>query len=73
MMSISSGQRGMVPVPGGTFRMGSTGFYPEEGPVREIAVDSFLVDRHQVTVHEFRRFVDESGYVSLAERSARPG
>ena len=40
--------------------MGSTGFYPEEGPVREVAVDSFLVDRHPVTVHEFRRFVDET-------------
>jgi len=48
--------------------MGSTRFYPEEGPVREVAVDSFLVDRHQVTLHDFRRFVDETGYVTVAER-----
>jgi formylglycine-generating enzyme len=63
----------MVRLPGGTFRMGSTGSYPEEGPVREVAVDSFLVDRHPVTVDEFRRFVGETGYVTLAERPLDPG
>ena len=27
---------GMVEIPAGRFRMGSVGFYPEEGPVREV-------------------------------------
>ena len=62
----------MVRVPGGTFRMGSTGFYPEEGPVRAVAVESLMVDRHQVTVRDFRRFVGETGYVTLAERPLDP-
>src|SRR4051794_17555186 len=28
----------MILVPGGTFSMGATGFYPEEGPVRPVTV-----------------------------------
>ena len=27
----------MVWIPGGTFRMGSEGFYPEEGPVHKVS------------------------------------
>src|SRR5689334_23558730 len=59
---------GMAALPGGTFRMGSEDFYPEERPVREVAVAPFAIDRHAVTVAEFRRFVSETGYVTLAER-----
>ncbi len=36
---------GMAWVPEGTFRMGSEDFYPEERPVREVAVDGFWIDR----------------------------
>ena len=28
-------------IPGGTFRMGSDDFYPEERPVHEVSVDGF--------------------------------
>ena len=31
---------GMVEIPAGRFRMGSVGFYPEVGPVREVEVVS---------------------------------
>jgi formylglycine-generating enzyme len=58
----------MVEVPAGTFRMGSEDFYPEERPVREVSVDGFWVDRHPVTVAEFRRFVKATGHVTWAER-----
>lgn len=62
----------MVELPGGTFRMGSDGFYPEERPVREVSVDAFWIDRHPVTVAEFRRFVKATGYVTWAERPPDP-
>lgn len=62
----------MVPVPGGTFRMGSDDFYPEERPVHRVAVDGFRMDRHPVTVGEFRRFVAATGYVTVAERAPDP-
>ena len=59
-------------VPGGTFLMGSEGFYPEEGPVREVSVGGFWADEHPVTVAEFRKFVRATGYVTLAERPLDP-
>src|SRR5215468_7121465 len=62
-------QKDMVEVPGGTFRMGSESFYPEERPVREVSVDRFWIDRHQVTVAEFRRFVSATGHVTAAEQA----
>jgi sulfatase modifying factor 1 len=62
----------MVEVPGGRFRMGSDRFYPEEAPVREVSVDGFWIDRHPVTVAEFRRFVKTTGHVTSAEYAPDP-
>lgn len=65
--------KGMTWIPGGTFRMGSTDFYPEEQPVHPVAVDGFWMDVNPVTVAEFHRFIDATGYVTLAERPPDPG
>jgi sulfatase modifying factor 1 len=62
----------MAWVPGGTFAMGAEGFYPEEQPVRRVAVDGFWMDEHPVTVGEFRRFVKATDYVTVAERPIDP-
>jgi formylglycine-generating enzyme required for sulfatase activity len=62
----------MVWVPGGTFQMGSNDFYPEERPVHPVAVDGFWMDEHAVTNAEFRRFVQATGYRTLAERPPNP-
>ena len=59
----------MTWIPGGTFRMGSADFYPEERPVHDVTVDGFWMDDHPVTVAEFRRFVKATGHVTLAERA----
>jgi formylglycine-generating enzyme required for sulfatase activity len=62
----------MVWIPGGTFRMGSEEFYPEERPVHTVSVDGFWMDEHLVTVAEFRRFVRATGHVTMAERPLDP-
>ena len=64
--------KNMVELPGGSFRMGCEDFYPEERPVREVSVDGFRIDRHPVTVAEFRRFVKETGHVTWAEQAPDP-
>jgi sulfatase modifying factor 1 len=64
--------KGMMLVPGGRFRMGSEEFYPEERPIREVEVGDLWVDQHLVTNAEFRRFVNATGYVTVAERSPNP-
>ncbi|MGK7871032.1 formylglycine-generating enzyme family protein [Falsiroseomonas sp. E2-1-a20] len=57
----------MVWVPGGTFLMGSDQHYPEEGPAHRVEVDGFFVDRTPVTNRAFRKFVDVTGYITVAE------
>ena len=63
---------GMRRLPGGQFAMGSEDFYPEEAPVRQVAVESFWIDERPVTVGQFRRFARQTGYVTVAERPLDP-
>ncbi|MEQ9661067.1 MAG: formylglycine-generating enzyme family protein [Parasphingopyxis sp.] len=57
---------------GGSFAMGSDDHYPEEAPVRTVDVDPFWIDTTPVTNAEFGRFVEDSGYVTRAERVPDP-
>jgi formylglycine-generating enzyme required for sulfatase activity len=62
---------GMRLIPKQTFFMGSNSplvFYAdEEGPAREVSVDSFWIDETSVTNSAFAKFVAETGYVTEAE------
>ena len=62
----------LVPVPAGSFRMGSTSFYPEEAPIHTATVGAFGIERHPVTNAQFAEFVDATGYVTVAERPLDP-
>jgi formylglycine-generating enzyme len=62
----------VVDIPGGMLRMGSTDFYPEEQPVRDVQIAAFRIDRTLVTNRQFSRFVDATGYVTLAEQPIDP-
>jgi formylglycine-generating enzyme required for sulfatase activity len=61
-----------VDLPGGTFRMGSTGAAAYaadgEGPVHEVALSSFRIDPHTVSNARFAEFVDATGHRTDAER-----
>ena len=59
-------------LPGGTFRMGSDNFYPEEAPSRQVRVDPFWIDETPVTNADFARFVEATGYRTLAETAPDP-
>jgi len=61
---------GMIWIPGGVFRMGSDHHYPEEAPAHKVKVQGFWIDPHTVTNREFLRFVEATGHVTLAEKSA---
>jgi len=59
---------GMRWIRGRMLAMGSEDFYPEERPVHHVSVDGFWMDETPVTAAQFRRFVRETAYVTLAER-----
>ena len=62
---------GMVWVPGGKFKMGGSDGFPDELPVHEVELDGFWMDSTEVTVAEFKRFADATGYVTVAERKPK--
>lgn len=62
----------LVELPGGSFRMGSTSFYPDEAPIHTVTVGPFAIERHPVTNGQFAEFVDATGYVTVAERPLDP-
>ncbi len=55
-----------VKIPGGCFQMGNPDYLQEmvedEGPVHEVCLDDFYMGRYEVTVGEFSRFVEATGY-----------
>ena len=59
-------------IAGSDLLMGSEEFYPEERPVRTIAVDGFWMDVSPVTNASFERFIRETGYVTVAEKFPSP-
>ena len=62
----------MISLPGGSFLMGTNNpeRFPQdgEGPVREVIVSPFSIDRNPVTNELFAKFVAETGYRTEAEQ-----
>jgi formylglycine-generating enzyme required for sulfatase activity len=52
--------------------MGSDRHYSEEAPAHKVKVAGFWIGAYAVTNAEFARFVDATGYVTVAERPANP-
>ena len=65
---VTASADGMVWVERATFRIGSDSHYPEEAPAHRVAVEGFWIDRCQVTNSQFAAFVEQTGYVTVAER-----
>jgi formylglycine-generating enzyme required for sulfatase activity len=61
----------MIFIPGGTFVMGSDKHYREEAPAHTVTVHAFWIDKYAVTNEQFARFVNETNYVTVAERTPR--
>ena len=61
---------GMALIPGGSFIMGSDAdyAYANEKPAHRVEVKPFFMDTKPVTNAEFAKFVEETGYVTVAER-----
>jgi sulfatase modifying factor 1 len=68
-----SAPEGMIWIPGGEFRMGDADpMFPDAQPVHKVYVDGFWMDRTEVTNAQFARFVEATGYVTVAEQQPNP-
>lgn len=61
----------MVLIPFGEFQMGGTSNDGEndEFPKHLVKIKAFMMDVHEVTIIQFKTFVDETGYITIAEKS----
>jgi formylglycine-generating enzyme required for sulfatase activity len=68
--SFPSGKDNVVYIKGGCFQMGDIfrDVPSSEKPVHEVCVDDFYMAKYEVTVGEFRQFVNETGYRTEAEQ-----
>jgi len=62
----------LVRIDGARFLMGSDGHYLEEAPAREVEVSGFRIGRTPVTNERFAAFVEDTGYLTVAERPLDP-
>ena len=62
---------GMAWIPAGRFWMG-TNHMEDAQPVHQVEVKGFWIDQTDVTNEEFARFVQATGYVTIAERPLDP-
>jgi serine/threonine protein kinase len=68
LLYIKNIQENMVYVEGGTFNMGSNDGEKDEKPVHSVTVNSFYISKYEVTVAEFEKFVNATGYKTDAEK-----
>ena len=66
------GQADQAWIGGAEFIMGDDTTYREEGPAHAVTVFGFWIDAHEVTNAQFAKFVEETGYVTVAEQSPDP-
>jgi formylglycine-generating enzyme required for sulfatase activity len=59
----------MVDVPAGSFVRGRRGGRPDEAPPHRVEMKAFRIDATLVTRAAFAKFVEETGYVTSAERT----
>ena len=63
----------MVWISGGDFWMGDDkDSYDDAKPIHKVHVDGFWMDQYTVTNAEFAEFVEQTGYVTVAERKLNP-
>ena len=63
--SISSGSsipEGMILIPAGEFQMGSNNGDSDEKPMHTVYLDAFYIDKYEVTVGEYKQFVQATGH-----------
>lgn len=69
--SLFKSKQDMVLIKGGTFQMGS-GSFADSKPIHAVTVSSFYMDEHEVTNAQFARFVQATGYKTVAELPLNP-
>ena len=61
-------REGMTYIPGGSFQLGLKAQTNGHSTIRDVTVGPYFIDTFPVTNRQFAQFVDQTGYVTKAER-----
>lgn len=67
--AIPKAPSGMAYIPAGYFIMGADDGSFNSKPEHKVYIDAFYLDMYEVTVAQFKRFVEATGYLTDAERT----
>ena len=71
MAGVSAQTSDMVLIPAGDFQMGSNKGEGDEKPVHTVYLDAFYIDTHEVTVGEYKQFVEATNHRALPNSVSR--
>lgn len=60
----------MISIPAGSFSMGQDGSKPKNGPLHQVDLPAYEIDRFEVTNDDFAQFVEATGYKTYAEQNS---
>jgi len=68
--TIGSTSFDIIFIKGGTFKMGSddSDSFDREKPIHEVTVSDFYIGKYQVTVNDFKQFIDATSYKTDADK-----
>ena len=66
MPADTLGFKNMILVTGGRFIMGETGSF--KNPAHGVELNNFYIGKFEVTLVEFTQFINETGYITVAEK-----
>lgn len=58
----------MILIPAGEAHIGNSNGFEGEQPEFTTYIDAFYLDKHEITVAQFRKFIQETGYITEAEK-----
>jgi formylglycine-generating enzyme required for sulfatase activity len=61
----------LIEIPDGVFIMGSDDGYPNDIPVQKLYLNSYFISKFEVTVRQFKKFVNATRYKTDAENSKK--
>lgn len=71
MVILSAQAPDMVLIPAGEFQMGDDGGERDEKPIHTVYLDAFYIDPYEVTVGEYKQFLEDTNHRPLSDSVSR--
>ncbi|WP_282783770.1 formylglycine-generating enzyme family protein [Phaeodactylibacter xiamenensis] len=71
LRAVANIESSMAYIVGGIFSMGDENREENRSPIHLVSLNSFYIGRFEITIGEFNQFVEETGYITYAEKQGK--